>query len=627
MIHGILVATLALLYRYPNTVFSTLSLAPTPSQTNPVHVIQPNGGERIPAGSVYTITWSVEPGTANFGQNIFLSTDGGDTFEFESINPRMLDPTARSYDWQVPRNLETTRARIMVFVLNPSVFLFDTSDANFTIFTPIIPPVQENITTRGGGSLNRLTIRVAGARLTSPVTGSMDIAFSPSDDPAKLSAQINAFSFVGESISIGQKPTGQLLFAKEHSTFAGGSYDLATGNFSIPISVALIFDELLSEPRTVLSEDQDVRNSPRPVIFSGLLTGRRNQALGLGNGTLEGTIQDDVPLLKGAMVTIDWSGRLTASTPRLPTASCPTFCIDAKVIADDTAGTAAVITPAMIQTSLTAVNAIWGQGAIQFTLRDADPAMPGTQVTFIPANLMVTDPNGRVLTDGDFRHVTDQGEGLTDEQVALTSRSRDEACIDVYFVNQLVSSIGRLAPTGITVNGGMRSTAIILGTSGSGESTLAAALAHQLGHVLGLPHDAVPNSNLMFAEGIGGMNLNASQCLTAGMTNPLVMRTSCQDREFDPQGVDVIITGLGEVDTVARGGSLTTTITGRGLADTQSVGFPPASGVTAEILGSSTSSLQLRVSAANDAQVGPLRFWVSTSHGTASSGVFTFKVR
>jgi len=609
----------------PDPTTANSPVASPSSQTSPVHVVSPNGGERIPAGSMFTITWTIEAGTPVFGQNIFLSTDGGDSFEL--ITLRMLDPTVRSYDWQVP-NIETTRARIQVLAPNMNALNHDESDANFTIFRPNTPPTQENITLRGTGIRNRLMIRTPAARFTSPVTGFIDLAFSPTEDPATLLAQLTALSFVGESLTIGEGPTGPLLFAKEHTTFARGTFDLATGDFRIPVSVALIYDRLLSDNGGISTGDRDARNSPRPILFSGLLTGRRNPQLSSASGTLEGTIQGNVPLLNGARVTIDWSGRLAPGNTIAPTAFCPTFCIDAKVIADDTVGTEAVVTPGMLESRLAEVNATWAQGAMAFTLRDTDPATPGPQVTFIAASTMVSDASGRVLTDGNLRQITDQGAGLTDEEVALTSLSRSQSCIDVYFIDQLVGADGTPSPeTGLTRNSGMGSAAIILATSGLSESDVGMALAHQLGHALGLTHDAVPGSNAMFADGIGGLALNASQCLTAAMVNPLATRDSCRDRFFDPFGLDVVIRGLNGPDAVVRGIDVTTTIVGRGLAGAQAVEFPSSSEVSAQILSSSDTTVMIRLMAARDATRGPVRFFIRTPNGTASSGVITFDVR
>lgn len=592
-------------------------------QSSIVTVVTPNGGERIPAGSTYTIIWTIAPGTEVFGHHIYLSTDGGETFE--RINERTVEAAARSYEWQIPSNLETTRARIQVLALNPSFFLLDTSDRNFTIFRPNVPPVQENVTL-ARTNRNRLTVRFGRDRISGELqAGFVDLLFSPTDDPATLSVHLNACSFVGESLSIGNRPTGQLLLSKEHTTVARGTFDATDGDFQIPVSLALLYDGLLLSDGP-MSEDLDVRRSPRPVIFPALLAGRRNTTGTMASGTLEGTLPADAPLLGGARIELDWSGRLTAGNQLAPTVFCPTYCIDAKVIADDASGKGAVLTPQQIESLLAEVNATWSQGAIEIRLRDADPAAPGTQVIYIPADTAVVS-NGRTLTDGDLRLISNHAGAITDEIAALTSLSRHEGCIDVYFVDRLVSAgAGSLPERGLTLNGGMGSAAIILAKSGSSESELGTALAHHIGHALGLTHDAVPGGNAMFADGLGGFALNASQCLTAGMISPLAQRVSCRDRFFDPLGTDVVIIGLDGPSAVVRGVNVTTTILGRGLGETQAVEFSTP-GLTAEVLNRSDTRVAIRLNAAAHAATGPSRFVVRTPNGLASSGIIVINVR
>ncbi|MCS6804387.1 MAG: hypothetical protein RMM98_16330 [Acidobacteriota bacterium] len=598
-------------------------VAASVNQPNPVTVVAPNGGERIAAGSTYTITWTIAAGTQVFGHHIYLSTDGGETFE--RINERTVEAAARSYQWQIPSHLETTRARIQVLALNPNEFLYDISDRNFTIFRPNVPPVQENVTL-GRANRNRLTVRLGRDRTSGELqAGFVDLVFSPTNDPATLAVELNACSFVGESLSVGNKPTGQLLLSKEHTTVARGTFDATSGDFQIPVSIALLYDGLIWSDRPV-NEDPDVRQSPRPVIFPALLEGRRATTGAMASGTLEGTLPADAPLLGGARIELDWSGRLTAGNKLTPTVFCPTYCIDAKVIADDASGKGAVVTPEQIQGLLAEVNATWSQGAIEIRLRDADPATAGTQVTYIPAGTLVVS-NGRTLTDGDLRRITNQPGVITDEMTALTSLARDERCIDLYLVDRLESArAGPLPERGVTINGGMGSAAIILARSGSPEAELGTALAHHIGHALGLTQEAVPSGNAMFEDGLGGFALNASQCLTAGMVNPLAQRLSCRDRFFDPLATDVVIIGLDGPNAVVRGVNVTTTIVGRGLAGAQAVEFSTL-GLTAEILNRSDTRLTIRLNAATHAATGPSRFLVRTPNGVASSGIIVINVR
>lgn len=65
------------------------------SSTDPVIVIFPNGGERIPSGSIYTIAWVAPPEIVSF--DVLYSLNVGRKWE-----PLANNITGTSYNWEVP---------------------------------------------------------------------------------------------------------------------------------------------------------------------------------------------------------------------------------------------------------------------------------------------------------------------------------------------------------------------------------------------------------------------------------------------------------------------------------------------------------------------------------------------
>lgn len=594
-------------------------------QANPIRVISPNGGERIIAGSVFTIRWEITENLPIAWQQILLSTDGGESFS--PITPPALGASVRSYDWSVPANLETKRGRIRILAPTPFAIINDESDGDFTIFIPNVPSRQENITLGGVRRQNRFTIEGDEHRVSGELAGSLDVRFSTGDDPTQLSVELMALSWHGASVTVKGHSTGRLLLAKEHTTFAGGRYDLETGEFRIPLSIQLTFSALTDQGEGWVIDQSDVRLTPRPVIFSAILTGRRNPRLKTASGTLEGVIEPNAPLLGGMSFTANWSGKITEGDSSSPLVFCSDFCVDVKVIADNAAGDGAVIGGDDVERLLMRVNDIWAQCGIRFALEEANADPPRQRLTFIPATAEVIDEGGRSLTDGDLRRITDRGTGLTDEERALMSLSANDDCLDIYLVGHLVTPEGESSShNALTIGGGLQRTAIIMAVSGATVDVLATRLAHQLGHALGLTHDALPAENLMAAGPAYGSALNTSQCITASSLNALAERLPCGDRTFQPEGVDVMITGL-DPDVVVRGQSTTISITGRGLAGAEAIQFPPRSGLRAEILHSTDHQIEAHLSATLDAPTGRLRFSVRTPHGVARSGVIRLLVR
>jgi hypothetical protein len=65
------------------------------SSTDPLYVISPNGGEIIPAGSIYTILWEAPSETVSF--DILYSLNRG-----KNWIPLAINITGTSYNWEVP---------------------------------------------------------------------------------------------------------------------------------------------------------------------------------------------------------------------------------------------------------------------------------------------------------------------------------------------------------------------------------------------------------------------------------------------------------------------------------------------------------------------------------------------
>jgi YD repeat-containing protein len=98
-----------------------------------VVVITPNGGEKIGAGSNFTISWSCASCEGVNSQEIRLSPDGG--LSFPNVIATGLTGSARSFPWNVPTNIITNDCRIRVTATNASgMSTLDDSDSNFEIY-------------------------------------------------------------------------------------------------------------------------------------------------------------------------------------------------------------------------------------------------------------------------------------------------------------------------------------------------------------------------------------------------------------------------------------------------------------------------------------------------------------
>ncbi len=97
-----------------------------------VTVTAPNGGEILEGGSSFTITWTKTSPLGITSQEIRLSTDGG--LNFPTVIATGLPGTIQSFDWIVPTDVSTSKARIRVTVTDTSgMSTPDDSDADFII--------------------------------------------------------------------------------------------------------------------------------------------------------------------------------------------------------------------------------------------------------------------------------------------------------------------------------------------------------------------------------------------------------------------------------------------------------------------------------------------------------------
>ncbi len=102
-----------------------------------VAIITPNGGEVIAPGSPNTITWNTPNSNVIVSQEIWLSTDGGQTFPTSLAIG--LAGYARSLTWTAPAVLSTTKGRIRVIVTDTSgIRTPDDSDDDFIVLPVIL---------------------------------------------------------------------------------------------------------------------------------------------------------------------------------------------------------------------------------------------------------------------------------------------------------------------------------------------------------------------------------------------------------------------------------------------------------------------------------------------------------
>lgn len=185
-------------------VYAVLAAAANipPLNANPVvTVTDPDGGETIPSGSTFPITWTATDANGNDTIQRFeirLSTDGGTTFN--TVISTTVPGADRTFQWNVQPGINTTMARIRVIAFDTSGGQGqDDSNMNLTITDNTV-----TVTAPNGGEMLRfgqtfnitwdvpasLTGQVAGFDIflstNSGATFNIPIAFNGPNNPAIL---------------------------------------------------------------------------------------------------------------------------------------------------------------------------------------------------------------------------------------------------------------------------------------------------------------------------------------------------------------------------------------------------------------------------------------------------------
>jgi hypothetical protein len=129
-----------------------------------VDLLTPNGGEMLQFGQVFRITWEVPAASAPQvkGFDLFLSTDGGVTFNNNPIKADPLNPAiakdVRLFDWTVPSNICSSQARILIVATSiTGARSSDSSAANFSTVGP--GPTVNTTAIELDETLSRLVLR------------------------------------------------------------------------------------------------------------------------------------------------------------------------------------------------------------------------------------------------------------------------------------------------------------------------------------------------------------------------------------------------------------------------------------------------------------------------------------
>lgn len=203
-------------------LFAAADVIPPVNRPPTVAVTLPNGGETIPAGTPFTITWTASDldGDNTIQRfEIRLSTDAGATFSDSNVIASNVAGNARTFVWNVPVTLNTTTARIRIIAFDTAGAQGqDDSNANFTISSTGI--IVDLDVPNGGENLKfgqtftiKWTVPVA---LAGQVTGfdlflstnggasfNQPIAFVGPGQPA-LGAGVREFNWVVPSICTSQ---------------------------------------------------------------------------------------------------------------------------------------------------------------------------------------------------------------------------------------------------------------------------------------------------------------------------------------------------------------------------------------------------------------------------------------
>jgi hypothetical protein len=110
---------------YSDATF-TIVQAPVP------HITQPNGGETLSGGSIYSVQWTIANPSRVLGISLDYSLDNGSTWNYLT-NYTSGFASSMSCNWLVP-NLSSSQCKVRITVLDvDGRYYQDYSDATFTI--------------------------------------------------------------------------------------------------------------------------------------------------------------------------------------------------------------------------------------------------------------------------------------------------------------------------------------------------------------------------------------------------------------------------------------------------------------------------------------------------------------
>jgi hypothetical protein len=140
-------------------VFSATTIDQPPSESTPITLNSPNGGEMLPTGTVYEIVWDGPSHAATF--DLSYSTDGGTTWK-----PIVSSAVGKSYAWQVPsqkRNRKNCLLKVTGYDVSKSRIGDDKSDASFTIEVTRLtsPNGGQNLKTTGADAPEKTVVDIA----------------------------------------------------------------------------------------------------------------------------------------------------------------------------------------------------------------------------------------------------------------------------------------------------------------------------------------------------------------------------------------------------------------------------------------------------------------------------------
>lgn len=184
-----------------------------------VTITAPKGGEELPTGSSFTITWSAQDTVGVVRQSIALSTDGGTTFPVTIAEG--LAGNINSFTWQIP-DIATDSGIIRIDAVDQAGNIGSAKSALFRIVRPdytlAFQPEILNVTRGQKGQLVVNIIRTGGftgsVTITTPNTSALKIKLSPTQQTT--TATTASFNFtIKKKAPLG---TQKLLFTSNDAS-------------------------------------------------------------------------------------------------------------------------------------------------------------------------------------------------------------------------------------------------------------------------------------------------------------------------------------------------------------------------------------------------------------------------